>query len=663
MNDEIKTIETIPPFTRFCMTIGQLPTSYLMSMTYYEQLVWLTKYLQDNVIPAVNNNAQALKELQEYVANYFENLDVQEEINKKLDEMAEDGTLSNLISNYITPLINAQNEEITAFKTSVNAEIDSFDSRLSALTSAAPTPVSSTDDMTDTSKVYLLLTDGDWYYYDGETWTSGGTYQATSISDGAIDILKLDSNLQADFLKYLDLIEDPTHYTNFYAYIDGSNKVDYGSNNNFCYDKYSLTSGKIYQVSGGYNYSNTIGIIVTDSSDNVIYSSKTTPAPNTHVPQSLLFRANQENLYLYVTYEQSGTTNYGRLNFHQVYVLDKVYLNDNFNFNPNLLFTYENAYVSYGGGFNANNDSTVRCYNMQKGRKYSITGENVYSIAGLVLTSYDMQTLIYASSDSAVGSTPVRFTYDFTASQDGLILISTFTDSANYSIRIEKNIDENNVLSGKTISCDGDSIMQGNENSNISYYDLIIENYNMVQQSKAAVGGATIATGTQSSGVDRHWISSSVLNINTNSDYILINGGFNDYSIKVDLGEITETFTDTIDSTTFAGGMELLCRNLLNRFNNGQKILFVFNHNINATWYTKNSASSSGKTFEDYFNIQVAVLKKYGIPYIDLIHESQFNTILDFYKNTYTDGDGVHPNTNGYNKFYVDKIVSKMKQL
>lgn len=107
MNDEIKTIETIPPFTRFCMTIGQLPTSYLMSMTYYEQLVWLTKYLQDNVIPAVNNNAQALKELQEYVAHYFDNLDVQEEINNKLDAMVEDGTFDEIINQELFGQLNA----------------------------------------------------------------------------------------------------------------------------------------------------------------------------------------------------------------------------------------------------------------------------------------------------------------------------------------------------------------------------------------------------------------------------------------------------------------------------------------------------------------------------------------------------------------------------
>lgn len=96
------------PFTRFCLTIGEIPTSYLYSKTYYEQVLWLCHYLQEKVIPAVNNNALALKEVQEhltelqsYVDHYFENLDVQEEINNKLDEMAESGELESLISDFI----------------------------------------------------------------------------------------------------------------------------------------------------------------------------------------------------------------------------------------------------------------------------------------------------------------------------------------------------------------------------------------------------------------------------------------------------------------------------------------------------------------------------------------------------------------------------------
>lgn len=101
-------INRLNPFRRFCMTIGELPTSYVESMSYAELLTWLCNYLQNTVIPAINTNAEAVTELQNlyqelktYVDNYFENLDVQTEINNKLDDMAESGELTDIIAQYL----------------------------------------------------------------------------------------------------------------------------------------------------------------------------------------------------------------------------------------------------------------------------------------------------------------------------------------------------------------------------------------------------------------------------------------------------------------------------------------------------------------------------------------------------------------------------------
>ena len=81
---------------KFCFTIGMIPTSYKVSLTYEEQIIAIGHYLEETVIPALNNNAEAVAELQslfvqlkDYVENYFTNLDVQEEINNKLDEMTQ----------------------------------------------------------------------------------------------------------------------------------------------------------------------------------------------------------------------------------------------------------------------------------------------------------------------------------------------------------------------------------------------------------------------------------------------------------------------------------------------------------------------------------------------------------------------------------------------
>lgn len=93
---------------KFCFTIGMLPTSYKESLTYEEQILAIGHYLETTVYPAINNNAEALTELQglfvaleDYVNNYFDNLDVQEEINNKLDDMVKQGTLQEIIADYL----------------------------------------------------------------------------------------------------------------------------------------------------------------------------------------------------------------------------------------------------------------------------------------------------------------------------------------------------------------------------------------------------------------------------------------------------------------------------------------------------------------------------------------------------------------------------------
>lgn len=65
----------------------------------------------------VENVTNAFIALQNYVNNYFDNLDLQEEVNNKLNEMVADGSLQNIISVYvnenITKTFNTYNDFIT----------------------------------------------------------------------------------------------------------------------------------------------------------------------------------------------------------------------------------------------------------------------------------------------------------------------------------------------------------------------------------------------------------------------------------------------------------------------------------------------------------------------------------------------------------------------
>lgn len=108
---------TLKPFGKFCVTLGMIPSSYKASLTYEEQLLWFCNYLETKVIPAINNNAEALQEVQalyeemrQFVVDYFSKLDVQAEIDNKLDEMVEDGTLANIINQQIFDELNKKVE-------------------------------------------------------------------------------------------------------------------------------------------------------------------------------------------------------------------------------------------------------------------------------------------------------------------------------------------------------------------------------------------------------------------------------------------------------------------------------------------------------------------------------------------------------------------------
>ena len=185
--ENIETIES--PFRRFVTTIGVFPTAFTDAMTYYECLAYLVKYLEDTVIPAVNENAEALEELQtlyiqlkSYVDNYFANLDVQEEIDNKLDEMATTGQLQYLINHYfseVTARIDEQDAAIEAQNTTISDAIEDQNSTINALGARMDTFTHLTDGSTSGDAELADIRVG----YNGATYASAGTAVRTQITD------------------------------------------------------------------------------------------------------------------------------------------------------------------------------------------------------------------------------------------------------------------------------------------------------------------------------------------------------------------------------------------------------------------------------------------------------------------------------------------------
>lgn len=85
------------PFSRFCIMIGAIPESIIHSLSYEQQLLRLIKFLKNTVIPAIDGNTTAIKAIEEWI----ENVDLQEFVDNKLDEMVESGELQEIISEYL----------------------------------------------------------------------------------------------------------------------------------------------------------------------------------------------------------------------------------------------------------------------------------------------------------------------------------------------------------------------------------------------------------------------------------------------------------------------------------------------------------------------------------------------------------------------------------
>lgn len=110
--------KTLQPFRYWCQKV--LPLVYDDSLSYYELLCKVVDYLNKTMEDVetlhgdVTNLHTAYDELQSYVNSYFSSLDVQEEINNKLDNMSKDGTLITIIKPFIPPVIvNWLTEHIT----------------------------------------------------------------------------------------------------------------------------------------------------------------------------------------------------------------------------------------------------------------------------------------------------------------------------------------------------------------------------------------------------------------------------------------------------------------------------------------------------------------------------------------------------------------------
>ena len=214
-------------------------------------------------------------------------------------------------------------------------------------------------------------------------------------------------------------------------------------------------------------------------------------------------------------------------------------------------------------------------------------------------------------------------------------------------------------ISGKKIAYTGDSLAEsrfGGFDDNGGAYPELISVLTKGTYVNNAHSGATIANSSA-----QYIITTMVQSLPDDADIICLEGGINDYWLNVPLGTFNEAdFTSTLSNTTFCGALENLFKTAINKWV-GKPIIFIIPHKIKPTAWTANSA---GYTFADMREKMLGICKKYSIPVVDLWADGGLNAYIDSLNNAYlnvgsnTHPDGCHPDTTGYAKYYVPRLIS-----
>lgn len=211
-----------------------------------------------------------------------------------------------------------------------------------------------------------------------------------------------------------------------------------------------------------------------------------------------------------------------------------------------------------------------------------------------------------------------------------------------------------NNLYGKSLFVAGDSVAYGYGSDNISFGEIIAKNNNM-RLTKVARSGTTFAK--------RDGLTNSILeqikSIDKEYDYIIVEGGFNDYFQRyngVSIGTMPKNMNSSRDDKTTYGALDSICLWLKQNYPTS-KILFVVPHKIMTITGVIDSE------FYPYLQAIRDVCEKYSIPYADIALKGGCTPFYQEFRDAYFSGDGIHPNLEGYESFYVPRIEAEMEML
>ena len=641
----IKPITVTGIFTKYIAKT--LPLAFDESMSYYECLCAMLEYLNETIVPDINNANEGLgelqefyEELQEYVNTYFDNLDVQNEINTKLDKMASDGTLYNIINNQLFTDMNNQILQNAVNIGTLNEEMDGT--------------IKITDNNVITNS--MLSQEVREALTGGSTAVVGENSVGTeNIQNKAVTIYKVDDLIQTNFTKEYEPVELSNFISGNYCFND-SGTLDIRTNANMSYCTANLTNGEIYQFIGA-NWYAVNGIMIVDSTDDnkIVASSSISNSSLSFTPAKILFQANKNGLIAYISVYTGAVSVSTPREVSQVMNLTKLsdISQNKKDSQLNLIKTLEGLGLANHKStifdfpnITGNQYATTKIYKLSKGTKYRVTGANSYENAGLVITN-EAGDPSYISSNSN-HTTQDNFEYEFTASDDGYALCMDMTFGVFDYVTNIYIIEEQNKYSTIKWCLIGDSLTDANVNQSVKkYYSYVQDDLGINIQN---LGQSGCGYKRKYNG-GNNFVEQTAL-IDNDADIITIFGSWNDGNEFSDLGHDTDTTTDTV-----LGSVYVAINNIIT--NRPHARLGII---LPTPWISVNPQNIT-TNYQKYIDGIKTIAANNSVPVLDLFTGSNLYPWNESFKSSFfVSGDGVHPNTDG-NKQFANKIEEFIKSL
>lgn len=207
----------------------------------------------------------------------------------------------------------------------------------------------------------------------------------------------------------------------------------------------------------------------------------------------------------------------------------------------------------------------------------------------------------------------------------------------------------------------GDSIAKGTGSHRYTYSDMFAREHGLEAINRTISAGFLCSVSPN----NNHICQDVIDYIDKEYDYILIEGGRNDYFFNSEIGEVSPEGENDFDMNTVCGALEAAFSHI-REVSPKSKVIFVMMHDAANQSKIKNKL---GLTFDDYERAIIEVCQKYCVSVSDSYNTglktgdiSVASKFTYHYFEVFPTGDCVHPSEEAYKLFYLPQLEYAAKR-